>query len=135
MAITTDLAGKTAIITGSNSGIGLGVARELARAGADVVLNSFTDTAEDHALASTIAARIADLPHIASVTAPQTNLLFFTIDEQGPTGAALTESCARHGVQIGSFGPRQIRVVTHLDVGPGDVDPLIDALTAGLVAG
>ena len=55
MAITTDLAGKTAIITGSNSGIGLGVARELARAGADVVLNSFTDTAEDHALASAIA--------------------------------------------------------------------------------
>jgi 3-hydroxybutyrate dehydrogenase len=51
MAITTDLSGKTAIITGSNSGIGLGIARELARAGANVVLNSFTDRAEDHALA------------------------------------------------------------------------------------
>ena len=37
------LTSKTAIITGSNSGIGLGVARELARAGADVVINSFTD--------------------------------------------------------------------------------------------
>jgi 3-hydroxybutyrate dehydrogenase len=48
------LSGKTAIITGSNSGIGLGVARELARAGADVVLNSFTDRAEDHALAEGI---------------------------------------------------------------------------------
>ena len=45
------LKGKTAVITGSNSGIGLGVARELARAGADVVLNSFTDRDEDHALA------------------------------------------------------------------------------------
>ena len=45
------LKGKTAIITGSNSGIGLGVARELARAGASVVLNSFTDNAEDHKLA------------------------------------------------------------------------------------
>ncbi len=45
------LAGKTAIITGSNSGIGLGVAHELARAGANIVLNSFTDRAEDHALA------------------------------------------------------------------------------------
>lgn len=44
------LKGKTAVITGSNSGIGLGVARELARAGADVVLNSFTDRDEDHAL-------------------------------------------------------------------------------------
>ncbi len=46
---------KTAIITGSNSGIGLGVARELARAGANVVLNSFTDNEEDHALADEIA--------------------------------------------------------------------------------
>ncbi|MDC1399189.1 3-hydroxybutyrate dehydrogenase [Yoonia sp.] len=49
------LAGKTAVITGSNSGIGLGVARELAKAGANVVLNSYTDTAEDHALAAEIA--------------------------------------------------------------------------------
>ena len=50
------LKGKTAVITGSNSGIGLGVAEELARAGADVVINSFTDSAEDHALAARIAA-------------------------------------------------------------------------------
>ncbi|PHQ84500.1 MAG: 3-hydroxybutyrate dehydrogenase [Thalassobium sp.] len=49
------LSGKTAIITGSNSGIGLGIAWEMARAGADVVLNSFTDSDEDHALAATIA--------------------------------------------------------------------------------
>jgi 3-hydroxybutyrate dehydrogenase len=55
MAISTDLSGKTAIITGSNSGIGLGIARELARAGANVVLNSFTDRAEDHALAAALA--------------------------------------------------------------------------------
>lgn len=51
------LQGKRAIITGSTSGIGLGVAEELARAGADVVLNSFTDSAADHALAADIAAR------------------------------------------------------------------------------
>ncbi|MDP2084143.1 MAG: 3-hydroxybutyrate dehydrogenase [Gemmobacter sp.] len=50
------LKGKRAIVTGSNSGIGLGVAVELARAGADVVINSFTDRPEDHALASQIAA-------------------------------------------------------------------------------
>ncbi len=49
------LSGKTAIVTGSNSGIGLGTARELARAGADVVLNSFTDRDEDHALAADMA--------------------------------------------------------------------------------
>ncbi len=49
------LEGKTAVITGSNSGIGLGIAWELARAGADVVLNSFTDRDQDHALAAEIA--------------------------------------------------------------------------------
>jgi len=51
-----DLKGKTAIITGSNSGIGLGVAEELARAGINVVINSFTDRDEDHALAARLAA-------------------------------------------------------------------------------
>lgn len=51
----TFLTGKTAIITGSNSGIGLGVAHRLARAGADIVLNSFTDRDEDHQLAEKLA--------------------------------------------------------------------------------
>src|SRR5690606_38457074 len=50
------LRGKTAIVTGSTSGIGLGIARELASAGADLELNSFTDRDEDHALAAGIAA-------------------------------------------------------------------------------
>jgi 3-hydroxybutyrate dehydrogenase len=47
--------GKCAVVTGSNSGIGLGVAEELARLGANVALNSFSDSAEDHALARRIA--------------------------------------------------------------------------------
>lgn len=50
------LRGRTAVVTGSNSGIGLGIARALAAAGADVVLNSMTDRAEDHALAGAMAA-------------------------------------------------------------------------------
>lgn len=47
--------GKQAIITGSNSGIGLGVAQALAAAGAAVVINSFTNTDQDHALAKSLA--------------------------------------------------------------------------------
>ena len=51
------LKGKLAVVTGSNSGIGLGIAHELAAAGADLVINSFTDRPEDHALADEIAAK------------------------------------------------------------------------------
>ncbi len=57
MAMTISLHGKTAVITGSNSGIGLGIAWEMARAGADIVLNSYTDSADDHGLAAAIAAQ------------------------------------------------------------------------------
>ena len=37
------LTGKVALVTGSTSGIGLGIAQALARAGADVILNGFGD--------------------------------------------------------------------------------------------
>ncbi|MEE5043873.1 3-hydroxybutyrate dehydrogenase [Pseudomonas alliivorans] len=41
-----NLQSKTALVTGSTSGIGLGIALELAKAGADVILNGFGDTSE-----------------------------------------------------------------------------------------
>jgi 3-hydroxybutyrate dehydrogenase len=45
------LKNKTALVTGSTSGIGFAIAEALVKEGANVVLNSFSDTAEDRALA------------------------------------------------------------------------------------
>ena len=41
------LSGKSAIVTGSTSGIGLGIARGLAASGANVMLNGFGDRRRD----------------------------------------------------------------------------------------
>lgn len=46
-----DFKGKTAIVTGAASGIGLGIARNLARAGMNMVLADIEDTALDRARA------------------------------------------------------------------------------------
>ena len=44
-----NLHGKTALVTGSTSGIGLGIAKVLAQAGAQLVLNGFGDSSHARA--------------------------------------------------------------------------------------
>lgn len=44
--IGTFLKGRTAVVTGSLSGIGLGIARSLSAAGANIVLNGFASDEE-----------------------------------------------------------------------------------------
>ncbi len=55
MDLSVNLKGKTAAITGSTSGIGLGIAHALAENGANIILNSFTNNDEDYELADEIA--------------------------------------------------------------------------------
>jgi len=49
------LTGKTALVTGSTSGIGRGIAEKLARSGANIILNGFGDAAEIETLRAQIA--------------------------------------------------------------------------------
>ena len=71
--MTKSLSGKTALITGSTSGIGLGYARALAGAGAKVMINGFGDQAViDGYLAELIALNGEGAAHSgADMTKPQ----------------------------------------------------------------
>jgi len=99
------LSGKTAVITGSNSGIGLGVAHELAKAGADIVLNSFTDRDEDHKLAEDMAAE-----HGVGVRYIQADM------SKGDQCRALIEKAGRCDVLVNNAGIQHVSPIDKFPV-------------------
>jgi 3-hydroxybutyrate dehydrogenase len=62
------LKGKTALVTGSTSGIGLGIAKALARQGANIVLNGFGDVEGPQALVRGLGVKASY--HAADMTRP-----------------------------------------------------------------
>jgi threonine aldolase len=73
--------------------------------------------AEDHANALRIAGRLSQIPGIAiDVSAVQTNIVIFGVQDTGSTSSDFSEELKRHGVIANSVGSSQIRMVTHMDV-------------------
>jgi len=100
-----DLKGKTAVVTGSNSGIGLGIATAFAAAGADVVLNSYTDSDEDHALAADIASE-----HGVSARYIKADL------SQGPEARALVEKAGACDILVNNAGIQHVAAIDEFPV-------------------
>ena len=80
--------------------------------------------AEDHANARRLADGLAELHGITvDPESVETNIVVFDVQDAPGFCARL----AAEGVVMGAFGPRTVRAVTHLDVGPDDIDAAIGA--------
>ncbi len=99
------LTGKTAVITGSTSGIGLGIARELARAGASVVLNSFTDSDEDHAIAAEIAREHGVAARFVSADMSDPEACRALVAQAGGCDILVNNAGIQHVARIEEFPP------------------------------
>ena len=87
----------------------------LAAAGVYALKHHYQRLAEDHRNAALMAAMLAEQPGVSLVT-PDTNIVLFDLMEGLPDAEALTSKLAKVGVLCAPFGPRRVRLVTHLDV-------------------
>jgi threonine aldolase len=88
-----------------------------AAAGIFALDNNMARLVEDHANARIIAERLARSRRIAiDLATVQTNILVFGLSPEAPDAMVLVAKARDRGVLINAFGPRTIRVVTHLDV-------------------
>jgi threonine aldolase len=72
---------------------------------------------DDHANARLLAEQLSECPHVElDLTTVQTNILVFHLTEGGPDATKFIAKARDRGVLCVAFGPRTVRVVTHLDV-------------------
>jgi len=101
------LRGKVAIVTGSTSGIGLGIARALGRAGCDIMLNGFGETsaveAERTQIASEFGVRAgfngADMANPAEIV----RMVEATTRELGRVDILINNAGIQHTAPVESF--------------------------------
>jgi len=82
--------------------------------------------AEDHRRARALAQGLHRVPGV-TVTEPDTNIVYASLEAGAPDARAVLEGLAARGVRMLDFGPRLLRAVTHLDVDDAGVDRAIAA--------
>ena len=101
------LKGKTALVTGSTSGIGLGIAKTLAAQGANIVFNGFGDTKEIDALQVDVAREYgvrtayhnADMSKAAEIAA----MMQFAAEKFGGVDVLVNNAGIQHVANIEDF--------------------------------
>lgn len=109
----------------------------LAAGGIHAIEHNYDRLAEDHANAQLLATRLAQCEHIdVDQAAVRTNILMMHLLERAPDAATVIEELRRRDVLAFAFGPRTIRLVTHMDVSAEQCstagDLLVDAVMSGV---
>ncbi|WP_175650155.1 3-hydroxybutyrate dehydrogenase [Pseudomonas sp. Marseille-P9899] len=97
------LHGKTALVTGSTSGIGLGIAKVLAAAGANVLLNGFGDPAAALAEVSSHGGRVAHHPADLGDVAQLEALFAYAKAEFGGVDILVNNAGIQHVAPVEAF--------------------------------
>jgi len=101
------LQGKTALVTGSTSGIGLGLAKALARQGANIVLNGFGDVegpkAEVAALGVKVAYHGADMSKAADIE----EMMKYAASQFGRVDVLVNNAGIQHVAPVEDFPPEK----------------------------
>ena len=101
------LTGKTALVTGSTSGIGLGIAKQLAKQGANIVLNGFGDyqtpLADIQALGVQAAYHGADMRQPTEIEA----MMQFAAGRFGRVDILVNNAGIQHVARVEDFPPEK----------------------------
>lgn len=101
------LSGKTALVTGSTSGIGLGIAQALAAQGANIVFNGFGDAAEIERIRAGVAEQyaVATAYHDANMSIPAEieAMMRFAEEKFGRVDILVNNAGIQHVADIENF--------------------------------
>ena len=97
------LKGKTALVTGSTSGIGLGIAKALAAQGANIVLNGFGDVNGPKAEISALGVRVSYHGADMSKPAEIEDMMSFAAAEFGQVDILVNNAGIQHVARIENF--------------------------------
>ncbi|MDD3934915.1 3-hydroxybutyrate dehydrogenase [Rhodoferax sp.] len=101
------LKGKTALVTGSTSGIGLGIAKALAAQGANIVMNGFGDVAGAQAEVAALGVQVAY--HGADMSKPDeiAAMMTYAAEQFGRVDILVNNAGIQHVARVENFPPER----------------------------